>query len=238
MDWDAFFTVHRELHREGPGLPEDVAWALAQLGASPARVLDAACGPGADTQTLARLLPDASIDAVEKQAHFVDEARARLDVGRDRVRLWQGDMFDLSGAYDLIWCAGAAYFVGVTEALTRWRPRLAAGGFVAFSEPVLEAGASDAAQAFWEEYPAITDRAGIEARVRTAGYAPMASRLIQGAAWQAYYAPMEARIAALRAQGVSAAVEAACFENLAEAERWRAGQADIAYLLVVARPDP
>ena len=40
------------------------------------------------------------------------------------------------GSQDLIWCEGAIYFMGVTEALRAWRPLLRADGAVAFTEPV------------------------------------------------------------------------------------------------------
>lgn len=47
MDWDAFFALHRDLPREGPGEAADVAWALEVAGVAPgARVADAGCGPG------------------------------------------------------------------------------------------------------------------------------------------------------------------------------------------------
>ena len=77
MNWDAFFTVHFGLHWEGPRLPEDVAWKLSHLEVPPVCVLDATCGPGADTETLAQMLPDAQITAVEAQAQFVTETQAR-----------------------------------------------------------------------------------------------------------------------------------------------------------------
>ena len=45
----AFFTVHCDLPREGPGEAADVLWALGHLNAGgPLDVMDAACGPGAD----------------------------------------------------------------------------------------------------------------------------------------------------------------------------------------------
>jgi hypothetical protein len=66
MDWNAFFTVHRDLPREGPGEPADVLWALKTAGVPGAvTVLDAACGPGADTVTLADALPDATITGMD-----------------------------------------------------------------------------------------------------------------------------------------------------------------------------
>ena len=45
MDWEAFFTVHRGLPREGPGTAEDVAWACGLAGLPEGAVIcDAVCG--------------------------------------------------------------------------------------------------------------------------------------------------------------------------------------------------
>lgn len=58
-EWAAFLQVHKDLPREGPGLPDDVRWAVERIGLSgEVDVFDAACGPGDDTVTLgARFAP-------------------------------------------------------------------------------------------------------------------------------------------------------------------------------------
>ncbi|MEO0381726.1 MAG: class I SAM-dependent methyltransferase, partial [Pseudomonadota bacterium] len=168
---EAFFTVHRDLPREGPGEPADVHWALDHLGLSgDLDVLDAACGPGADLLALAEALPQARITGMEMTPHFVTEANARVEAHAPRVRAIHVDMSAPDGTYDLIWCAGALYFLGVTEGLRGWRAALKDGGAVVFSEPVLMGAPSEATLAFWEEYPQITDLDGIIARVRAAKY--------------------------------------------------------------------
>ncbi|MFV0361224.1 class I SAM-dependent methyltransferase [Tropicimonas sp.] len=239
MDMESFFVLHRDLPREGPGEPQDVAWATEVAGTrGNCRVCDAGCGPGADTETLAALLPEARIDAFDLYPQFVAAAAARCARFGARVSARVGSMADLSGPYDLIWSAGAVYFLGVTEALARWRPALAEGGRVAFSEPVLLDAAENnrAVRDFWADYPAITDRAGIEARIRAAGYRVLGGRLIVGAAWEAYYLPQEARIAGLRASAVPEALEPVLREAEAEIANWRAAPDRIAYLLSVVAP--
>lgn len=234
----AFFTVHRDLPREGPGEAADVHWALSQLDLSGAvDVLDAACGPGADLVTLAAALPEARITGIDKVAQFANAARSRVAGYGPRVAVRAGDMTRLDHSYDLIWCAGALYFTGVTEGLRGWRSALNPGGAVAFSEPVLRNTAPDAAVlAFWEEYPQITDLDGIVARVEAAGFAVQAHRMIAGAPWEAYYAPMQARIDMLRRRNPDAALRAALDENQREIDRWRAAPDQIAYALVIATP--
>lgn len=235
---EAFFAVHRDLYREGPGTAADVHWALSVAGiGGAARVCDAACGPGADTVTLAEALPDARIDAVEMQAHFVQAAQERLAGFGPRVQVGQGDMTAISGPYDLIWCAGALYFPGITEGLRLWRGALASGGRVAFSEPVFLSDApSDIARAFWEQYPAITGLEGIAARVTAAEFKVMAHRMIVGAPWAEYYDPMRARIAALRQGEPGQALTGALDECALEIAQWEAVPDEIAYALMVVEP--
>lgn len=232
---EGFFTVHKDLDREGPGLPEDVHWVLDQIPA-PRRILDAAAGPGADTETFARALPEARIEAVDWQASFMEAARIRTAPFAARVTCTAGDMFAAAGPFDLIWCAGAAYFAGVTESLRRFRPQLASGGHVAFSEPTAPApDAPQAAHDFWAEYPALTDAGGVKARIAAAGYRCLATRPIVGAAWAAYYDPMQARIDRLRPEAdpdLAEALEAA----QAEIDGWRAAKAHIAYMLCLVQP--
>ncbi len=237
MDWDAFFTVHRGLDREGPGTPADVHWTIERTGLRGAvDVLDAGCGPGADLATLAAALPDARLTGIEQQAQFVHEAQARCARFGPRVQVRQGDMASPGGRFDLIWCAGAIYFLGVTEALRGWRDALKAGGWVAFSEPVRLAGAPPAADAFWADYPALTDLDGIIARIDAAGYELVDHRLIMGDPWAAYYDPMRRRIAALRGQGPDAALSEALDINEREIRQWEAASDHIAYALMLVRP--
>jgi len=233
-----FFTVHRNLPREGPGTEADVLWALDQVGLPPnARVVDAACGPGADLETLAKALPDAQIEGIDQVSHFVTAAQARVAAHHPRVSARHGDMATLQGPYDLIWCAGALYLLGVTEGLRLWRPALSSGGAVAFSEPVmLSRTLSETAQKFWAEYPSITDMDGIAARVAQAGYRTCAKRVICGAAWAAYYDPMQVRIDALRGQAQTADLTEALDEAQQEIDLWRTAPDEIAYALLIVAP--
>lgn len=235
MREEAFFTLHREIPRQGPGTAEDVLWALDQIE-PPARVIDAGCGPGADIETLAEALPKAEIDGFDIVPHFVSEARDRSNCFGPRVRIWCGDMEEITGPADLIWSAGAVYFLGVEAALSRWRTVLAPGGVIAFSEPVfLTDTPSAAATAFWAECPGVGTARQIAIRVASAGFRTRATRLITGRAWLNYYLPLMSRAARLR---IGAGPELAKELDLAEAEfaRWRAAPTDIAYLLSVVEP--
>lgn len=235
---EAFFTIHRDLPREGPGEADDVRWAISHLGLSGAvDVFDAACGPGADLVTLAEELPQARIKAVDKTAHFVSAAAARGTAFGPRVHVAEADMAAPEGQFDLIWCAGALYFLGVTEGLRGWRAALSPGGAVAFSEPVLlETPAGADVMAFWEEYPQIGDMATLTRQVEAAGYSVAAHRMIVGDPWEAYYTPMQARIDMLRGQTPDAALTTALDENQREIDLWRAARDRVAYALLIVAP--
>ncbi len=235
MPDEAFFRLHREMPRQGPGSAAEVDWVLGRIP-PPARVIDAACGPGADTETLADRLPGARIEGVDITSHFVSEAAARLARFGDRVTVREGDLRELTGPADLIWCMGALYNLGIDVALKAWRPVLAPGGHVAFSHPIfLNEPPSDIEAEFWSDPIEVTTGDKVANFVGLLGYRTIATRVLTGAPWAEYYLPMEARIAALRPDA-----DPALARVLDVAEReialWRQAPDQIAFLLTLATP--
>jgi serine/threonine-protein kinase HipA len=205
--FDLFLRVYGTLPRAGPGGTEHTLKALAMVpGPPPRRVLDLGCGPGAQTLVLAEVLPDAEILALDIIPSMVEETRRRLSQAGygARVRAELGDMASPSveaRSQDLIWCEGAIYFMGVQAALEIWRPLLADGGAVAFTESIwLSPEPPEEIRDWWHaQYPAITDEPGVRAAVDAAAFETVASfRLPANAWWDDYYHPMQARIEALR----------------------------------------
>ncbi|MGJ8545226.1 MAG: class I SAM-dependent methyltransferase [Sulfitobacter sp.] len=235
-DLDAFFTLHRDLPREGPGAPADVAYAAGLAGlAETARIADVGCGPGGDIAALLAAAPRGHVTALDKTPHFVEAARSNW-AEDDRVTVLRADMARIANSYDLIWCAGAVYFLGVTEALSAWRRALNPGGVIAFSEACWRTDSpSPRAAALWSSSPAMSDQAGMNTRIAAAGYEVLGQRFISDAAWEAYYTPLDARIAALR-PGADAALSAVLDAAEEEAACWRAQGSDFGYLLSVVRP--
>ena len=238
-DLSAFFEVHRDIPRQGPGLADDVLWAL-KVADVPvnAKICDAGCGPGADLVTLAEALPDAKLEGVDVTSHLVAEARSATAAFGPRVSVIEGSYLELpSSPYDFIWCAGAAYIAGVPTVLDLWRGQLAAGGHVAFSHPAwLCEPPSDEARTFWEEYPEIDGLEALEQTIRDAGWDIVDGRWIVGPAWEAYYAPLQDRLHKMRTESPSADVLAAVEAAETEIARWRAAPDEIAYRLTVVRP--
>lgn len=234
--WNAFFELHRDLPREGPGSPDDVTWA-AQTAGLPytARILDVACGPGADIGPLLAAAPQGHVTAVDKVDHFVAQAQA-VHGADPRTTIYAGDMAEVEGPFDFIWCAGAVYFLGVTEALKLWRGKLAPGGSIAFSQICwFTESPSEAAKAGWAEYPAMTNEAGLQDLITQAGYRCLATRRVSDAGWEDYFGPIDARIAALRPTAQSPLTDV-LDEAEAEAALWRAERDAFGYQICVVTP--
>ncbi len=234
----AFFTVHRDLPREGPGLPEDVHWAL-KVAKTPkaAAILDAASGPGADTVTLAQARPEGRIEAVDLQTHFIDEVRKRTATYGARVTAREGDYTQLFANYDLIWCAGAAYFKGFLTVLDAWRDHLNAGGAIAFSEPALTVvPPSQDVAAFWDGEGEILGLSDLEDMLAKAGWQILDQRWIIGDAWEAYYGPKAARLQMLKSQSDDPALTKVIAQSEREIALWEKNRDQIAYSLFVVAP--
>ncbi|MEP2920302.1 class I SAM-dependent methyltransferase [Sulfitobacter sp.] len=234
---DDFFVLHRDLLREGPGSAQDVAWATSLLDLpARAQISDVACGAGADIAALLDAVPEARITALDKVPHFVQAVRNDW-AEDDRVTALKADMKVVANQYDLIWCAGAVYFMGVEAALKAWRKALLPNGAIAFSEACWFTDCpSPRAQSHWaQSYPDMTDEAGVSAQIKAAGYKIIGQRRLDDAAWEAYFTPLDARIAMLRS-GASEGVAAVLDEAAQEAACWRAHKAEYGYLLNVVVP--
>lgn len=233
----AFFELHRDLPREGPGAPEDVLWA-AELAKLPpnAQIADVGCGPGGDIAALLSAAPKGQVTALDKVPHFVAAARAAWrDHGR--VTVLRADMTAIANPYDMIWCAGAVYFLGITAALQTWRKSLVPGGVVAFSEPCWFVDQPSArAKALWEAEDYLLSREdGIRRQVEEAGYEVLGARRLADQAWENYYGPLSERIAQLRPTADDA-LTAVLQEATEEVACWRAHRDEFGYVLIVARP--
>lgn len=201
-----FFEVHRDLPREGPG---DRASTLRALDAAlaapgaldPVDVLDVGCGPGMQTLHLAARLTTARIVAVDLHQPFLAALADRAgDAGvTDRVTPVRADMARLPLApqrFDLVWCEGAAYIVGVAQALESWWDLLRPGGVCAYTDAVwLKAEAPAAVRRFWQAYPAMGDIDASRARLRENGWELLSDFVLPPAAWwDDYYRPMSERL--------------------------------------------
>lgn len=231
----AFFTLHSALPRQGPGSREDLDWAIGRAAVPDApRILDAGCGPGADIEGLLAHRPGASLLAVDAHAGFIDEVRARWS-GDPRVDARVEDMRAVDGPFDLIWSAGALYSIGLEPALAAMFGKLAPGGALIFSEmcwitPTPDDALCAATRAI---YPDIGSETALRDRIRAAGFVLDGQRILPPSSWEAYYGPLEARIAALR-PGADAELGAVLDDAEAEIAYWRGNCRRFGYVLSVA----
>jgi SAM-dependent methyltransferase len=205
--WTIFFEVYEELPRQGPGRQADTARALSlcsELGESPL-ILDLGCGSGKQTLDLAELT-GATIIAIDNHEPFIEllsQTVARRGLA-NRVRPIVGDMASppcSEGSVDLIWSEGAAYFLGIANALGTWRPLLRPGGYIAFTECVwLDPSPPREVREIWaKEYPAMTDIEGTLEIIARSGLELVGHFTLPDAAWwDDFYTPMSREIRSLR----------------------------------------
>ena len=202
-----FLEIYGTLPRAGPGSTPDTLRALSLVpGLDPRMVLDAGCGPGAQTLVLAEALPNADILALDVTPQMASEANRRVTAAGhgNRVVARLGDMLEPGvspASLDLIWCEGAIYFAGIETALSTWRPLLSGKGVVAFTEPIwTDPSPPDELVAWWrEEYAAITDENGVQAKIAASGFETVGFFPLPASSWwDEYYGPMELRIEEFR----------------------------------------
>lgn len=235
-DLSPFFQLHSGLPREGPGEAADVVWTAQVAGLAPnSAICDVACGPGADIAALRAAAPQGFVTGIDRQAHFV-AAAAAMHSGDVRVAIRQADMARLEGRFDLIWCAGALYILGLSKGLRLWREHLKPDGVIAFSQPCyFTRSRGPEARALWEGEGEVLGKLGLATQIGLAGYEVLATRQLSDAAWEAYYTPMEARISQLRPRA-NAALTSVLDQTAEEIRLWRAARAETGYLLCVVRP--
>lgn len=255
MDWNdphqrnVFFEVHKDLPREAPGSRACTHRALqvclaAAEGRAPATVLDVGCGPGAQSIDLAERLPDATIVAVDLHEPFLVDLKNRIrrqgfNARITPVRADMGQLPARPGVWDLVWCEGAAYIVGVAAALESWRPLLRAGGCAAFTDAVwLTDEPPAAARALWTEYADMMSLTARRSRIAALGWELLDDFVLPPAAWwDDYYGPMTERIERLRAApGRDAAAIAVLDECQDEIDVYRRWGDSYGYAFFVARP--
>jgi SAM-dependent methyltransferase len=204
---DIFFEIHQDLPREAPGDEASTARALRMLPALPPapRILDAGCGPGAQSLPLARLT-GGTVISFDLHLPFLFELRRRSQQAGLAARAYpvRMSLFDLGFApqsFDLIWSEGAIYIRGFDQSLAAFRGLLRPGGCVAVTEASwLRPDAPDEIRSFWQAaYPAMRTVADNRAAARALGYHEIGHFTLPREAWTVgYLEPMGRRIAQLR----------------------------------------
>ena len=244
-----FYGLFEGLPRQGPGTAASTRKALALVpDVGPrTRILDVGCGTGAQTLVLAGSAPS-RIVAIDNHPPFIEALnRKARDIGvADRVSARVADMRRLDfgphvedGAFDLIWCEGAIYNVGVEAGLRDWRRLLRHNGHVALTEVCWRRPDPPAAcAAFWErEYPAIRDTAALLEAIDACGYETVGHFPLPAAAWwDDYYRPLQDSLNDLRKRHPDVPEARALADALqAEIDVWQAHGRCYGYEFVVLR---
>ena len=200
---EIFFKIYEGLDREGPGSFAMTKWAVDSCTGLPSEpaVLELGCGSGGATMNLARCI-SGTILATEVYQPYLDRLAQRAGEAGLGHRITPRKM-DMGGieaepeSFDLIWCEGAAYILGVDRALPYWRGFLKPGGCLVFSDAVwLTDDVPDEVRAYWSTgYPAMRTAADNVAAAQAAGYVSLDHFTIDAACWDAFYNDVERRLA-------------------------------------------
>jgi ubiquinone/menaquinone biosynthesis C-methylase UbiE len=241
----AFWALHADLAKQGPGSEASTLRALAACAGLPAgpRVLELGCGTGRATLTLARAT-GGRVTAVDTWAPSLAVLRERAaERGlAERIETLQQSMGALElGArvFDLVWCESAVYTIGFDAALRGWRRLLAPGGALAISELAwLGPPAAPRALRFWRRaYPAMRSHEANLRALSAAGYALAASFPLPDADWEeGYYAELSRRIPALRDAYAEPEARAVLDATAEEIAVFRGRSGSYGYVFYVASP--
>ena len=241
---EVFWALHGDLPREGVGSDATTRTLLeltAPLPASPC-ALDVGCGPGRASLVLAGA--GVRVTAVDLHEPFLRRTRsAAQDAGlAGRVAVERASMTALphpDGTFDLLWCEGAAYLMGVDRALHEWRRLLRPGGALVLTDAVWTTAAPSAeARRFWARYPAMRDEAALVGADRSAGWEVLGTHLLPDADWtDEYHRPLAAAIDAVieALPDPDPGTAAVLAEARSEVEVRRAHRDEFGYLALVLR---
>lgn len=236
-----FFEVFEELPRQGPGCREATLRALSRLEKLPPQpaVLDIGCGSGMQTQILAEKLKT-KILAIDNHRPLLDRlatsaARNGLDIETREL-----SMIDLpfdAQSFDLLWCEGAIFIIGLERGLTEFHRYLKPGGYLAFTEMCwFTDQPAPEAQSFFERLcPDMKPVAAVRKVVQAAGYQLIDDfNLPDSAWWDDYYTPMLERVRTLQAKNAGIAEAEAVYAHCeAEADMHRHHSSDYGYTFFV-----
>jgi SAM-dependent methyltransferase len=201
---ELYFKMFEALPRQGPGDDESTTKAFQKLSDLPQcpEILDVGCGNGSQTLVLAKL-SQGNITALDKHAPFNDilKHKARQAGLETKIQCIVGDMAAMNfpkERFDVIWSEGAAYNMGLENALKSWNMLLKHKGYLVVSELVWfkEEVPQEIRDYFARECPDMRYYEDVYAMIRFAGYEmvdyfPLPSK----SWWTDYYTPVEKKLA-------------------------------------------
>jgi len=218
-----FYEIFEALPRQGPGDDLSTKKAFQKLSGLPANpvILDIGCGSGSQTLALVRLTPG-KITALDNHAPFIKilEKKVRQTDDATKIRCILGDMAAMDfkkGSFDLIWSEGAAFCMGFSNAVMKWRPLLKSKRYLVVSELVWfkKRVPAEIRKFFNENYPDIKYYRDHLPMMESAGFKIIDTFPVPVESWwQNYYTPMERKIVELRPEYKGKDKEKAVFDSL------------------------
>ncbi len=199
---DAMIDLFRDIDRMAPGSRETTlrAFTAATKGNDVQAIVEFGCGSGISTLLLAEQSA-ARVTAVDTCQAFLDRLQTKATAAgvSDRITIVNQSMdkaWPSGTQFDLIWCEGAVYNMGLETALTKWRPLLSNSGRIAVSDLIwLEGYPEEAVRDFWEKeglfMPTMQEA---EALFEACGYRMIDRFVYPNSDWKNYYAPVRERL--------------------------------------------
>ncbi|MBN2109506.1 MAG: methyltransferase domain-containing protein [Methanosarcinaceae archaeon] len=197
MEGSFIFEIFDGLPRQGPGSNECTEKAFCMIPDLPpgARILDIGCGVGMQTIHLASICDSCQITATDIYQPYLDKlmeksAEKGLDDKIFTVRASMDDLPFKEGEFDVIWCEGAIFVIGLEKGLDYWKSFLKEGGFMALTEATwfTDTLSEEALQLWQGSYPDIKTIHETEKLMEASGYRVISSfKLPASAWWDDYY---------------------------------------------------
>lgn len=241
---ESLISLFGALPRQGPGSDACTRKALDQVrhDLSPqAKILDLACGSGAQTQVLNAVLPDSVITAVDREGLLLTKLRDRFParILDHQIIPLQADMnvmhFD-DQSFDLVWSEGGLYHMGFEKGLATVHRLLKPAGFLVFSHLTwLTEQVSPAADQYWQvHFPEMNSLSGNLILSQRHGFEVLDTLILPETNWWSYYYdPLLEQIEKLKAAGSSLASSEELKSILEEIELYRKYGAEYGYVFYV-----
>lgn len=197
-----FLELHSGLPREAPGSAEASKRAFSCLPDKKniETILDAGCGPGAQSFVLAEVC-NARIISIDLHMPYLHNIGRKITANPFRqIFPIQADMKYLpfkNKCFDLIWSEGAIYNIGFKFGLLNWKSFIKPGGNLVISEICwIKADPPDELNSFWTEaYPDISSIAQNKKTISDCGFELVEKFVLPPEAWlNEYYNPLSKKI--------------------------------------------
>jgi SAM-dependent methyltransferase len=238
--YNAIDLLFGGMEKLGPGGNSHTLHVLRLLPKQQFRVIvDAGCGTGRQTMVLAKEL-GTLVHAVDSYEPFLDDLTQRAkEAGIEPlVHTHCMDMKDIPAIFhhiDLLWSEGAAYNIGLANALTIWASAINTDGFVVVSElSWLRDQVPDVVQEFFlSVYPDMQSMQQNLMLAENAGYRVLTTYILPQETWvEGYYDVLEPRAQSL-VDHPDASVRAVAIETIKEIEIFRRSEDSYGYVFYV-----